>query len=452
MTTAGSAARFLQALEGSGVPDARGVHHFPRGLVVCVPGDESTVGQLRRALAVQLERNRGRFHLSLVEQNPGAGEALLRFDPAKAPFSLELLSIIESIENTLRRLPGRERGVRLRLDEHQIPDGELPDQGQLDDLCRRYGDGPPKIEYSLLERGRWYQASRVDWRELELPGSEPEAPSAARLRYTDAYLENPGERLALVACPALEHDGTKGFAVRPHQRVPWKPSSGLESARRMDGGLVVDRAPFELLPARRIRAVVVEDAVDPPQRTVLFPFERRRARLTYLGADLRSWGTVLLTPRTLGRLVIATGPGHTRWFANQSQIVVVGADPANEVSVPPRYFFCASNFRLNSVHLQVGAADGAESVEVKCGTAGEPEPNPLAWSLPLHHQLKLNLGTPGEATFELHMQGGSRRSAALKLSVKHRRSMESVARKLRYEMGSRFELGGHRFTIEEEVV
>ena len=453
MTTARGAARFLRALDvaRSGVTDAEGVRHFPRGLVVRVPADESTATQWRGALAAALERNRQRFHLSIVEQNPGAGEALFRFDPAVAGLGLEPLPLIDSIENTLRWLPGDERGVHLRLDTGQIPDGELPDQGRLADLCRLYGAGTPVIEHASLTEGQWYSAERLEWRELEVPGSVLSATAAARLRYTAEWLENAGDRPALVACPALEQHGAAGFALLPRQLVPWAPSSGLEYARRMDGGLAVDRAPFQLLPARRIRAVVAEGALESQLGSVLVPFERRGARLAYLGAALRPYGTVLLMPEDAGDvgLLIAMGPGNTRWFASRDRTSVVGADPANEVPIPPHYLFFASTFRLGAVHLQVDDADEPTSVDVKHETASEP--SPLAWALTPYRPLRLKLGTAGQATFELrgNARGGSRRSAALELNVKHRPCSGVAGPLAAHPMGSRFEVRGHRFAVEE---
>jgi hypothetical protein len=458
MTPAAGAARFLRSLGtvAIGVSDGEGVRHFPFGLVVHVPADQSAATVWRRALAAALWENRLRFRLVLVEHDPGAGEALLRFDPTAVELGLEPIPLTDTIENTLRRLPGGERGIHLLLDPSQIPGGELPDQARLAEVCRRHGAGTPVIEHTPLTEGRWYQAQRVEWQEVEIPGAVVEETPAVRLRFTGAWLENAGDRLALVACPTLEPHGAAGFVLLPRQRVPWVPSSRLEQARRSDDGLVVNRAPFELLPSRRVRAVCPEVTVEPRLTSALLPSERRGARLAYLGADMGRYQTVLLMPQAPASagLLVALGPGNTHWFAQTDWTTLEDGDPKEELHIPPRFLFLARSFRLGTARVQVGGPNEVVRIEVEHQN-DERGPAPWEWTLTPYHALRLDLGGADWATFELRLRAGtgSHRSPAQELKVEHRvgPAAHPAHRTVHYPLGSRFELGAHRFAVEEVV-
>ena len=422
--------------------------------------DQHGMGQVewRRALTAALERTGLRFRLEVAEENPRAGEVLLHFDPAVAgpgrlKLHIEPLSLVESIENTLRLLPDRTRGVHLELDKGQIPDGKLPDQKRLEELCRSFGAGTPVIESTSLNAGQWYRAERLEWREFEVPythdtraGGIPEDPGTSALAalrwHEDGSLENPSDGLVLL----------RRLALRPQKTVPWEPPSEGEFAQ-VDGRLdVVDpAAAFNLPHAHRIDFVEAARAAPSPVPAAMIPNKRCRAQLTYRGAVLKTNRTVLLRPSQAGRvdLSIATGPENTRWFRSRESVTLVGEDPADQVPCPPEYFFVARNFQQGEVHFRVNEGNGPDEAATVDVTYQRKS---IAWELIPFRKLSLALGSDFPATFELRWDGAGRTPSAnrkLILSVEQGRPWPESPRRYEVPMGKAFQLDGHRFVIEE---
>lgn len=374
----------IEALRDVGQFVNEGTGHwvYPRGLVIELnPAvfSQDDIPDVENQLCEELQKNFWAFRLQVVPEHPLRDEAAVilgRQLPKAEAFRVRRQSFTELFTNELRRegfITGDRLDRRVLVRFHRGICEEIRGRpvngGFFRSVLENYSQeqGFFIIEESLTPVDRGYTLLELE----EAPANLSGGPGFLDVK--PYRIRNSTHTVVYIEIRSLSFSSVKGVALLPGQTLRVLQGLDVETVRRqfelssrqtsgdLIGAISLPESEFDLLPRQSIVFKPLSLPFRPRPTTRLFPGEREKYHLLYVGARVRSLRTEIyisdLFDLTLNPpMAITVGYTHAdraRWYSFNQPCELQVSEPSTFFRVLPGYLFRADHdqLRIRNIHL-----------------------------------------------------------------------------------------------------